>query len=132
SKVGLKISRYQLEEARSNLIRDVQIAYLQTLLGQRLVEVAHDNVASLEVQKQNAEVNYQQGVTARNDSLKADVALSEAVQRERSTVKQLIVLRSTLNQLMDLDLHEKVELAGIEAKTYQVPDLHQLYSAAEE
>jgi outer membrane protein TolC len=113
-------------------MRDVQIAYLQTLLGQRLVEVAHDNVASLEVQKKNAEVNYQQGVTARNDILKADVALSEAIQRERSTVKQLIVLRSNLNQLMDIELQEKVELAGIEAKTYQVPDLHQLYSAAEE
>ena len=132
SKLGLKISRYQLEEARLNLMRDVQIAYLQTLLGQRLVEVAHDNVASLEVQKKNAEVNYQQGVTARNDILKADVALSEAIQRERSTVKQLIVLRSNLNQLMDIELQEKVELAGIEAKTYQVPDLHQLYSAAEE
>jgi len=37
SKVGLKISQYQLEEARLNLVRDVQIAYLQTLLGQRLV-----------------------------------------------------------------------------------------------
>jgi len=132
SKVGLKISQYQLEEARLNLVRDVQIAYLQTLLGQRLVEVARDNVASLEVQKKNAEANYQQGVTALNDILKADVALSEAVQRERSTVKQLIVLRSNLNQLLDLDLQEKVELLGIEEKTYQVPDLHQLYSAAEE
>ena len=132
SKLGLKISQYQLEEARLNLMRDVQIAYLQTLLGQRLVEVARDNVASLEVQKKNAEANYQQGVTARNDILKADVALSEAVQRERSTVKQLIVLRSNLNQLMDLDLQEKVELAGIDERTYQVPDLHQLYSAAEE
>ncbi len=132
SKVGLKISQYQLEEARINLVRDVEIAYLQTLLGQRLVEVAHDNVTSLEVQKKNAVANYQQGVAAQNDILKADVALSEAVQRERSTVKQLIILRSNLNQLMDLDLQEKVELAGIEEKTYQIPDLHELYSAAEE
>jgi outer membrane protein len=132
SKVGLKISQYQLEEARLNLMRDVQIAYLQTLLGERLVEVTRDNVASLEVQKNNAEANYQQGVAARNDVLKADVALAEAVQRERNAIKQLIVLRSNLNQLMDLDLQEKVELAGIDEKTYRVPDLHQLYSAAEE
>src|SRR5208337_4552078 len=117
SKVGLKISRYQLEEARLNLMRDVQIAYLQTLLGQRLVEVARDNVASLEVQKKNAEANYQEGVAARNDILKADVALSQAVQRERDTVKQLIVLRSTLNQLMGIDLQENVQLTGIEEKT---------------
>jgi outer membrane protein TolC len=132
SKIGLKISRYQLEEARLNLTRDVLIAHLQTLLAERLVEVARDNVASLEVQKRNAEANYQQGVAARNDVLKADVALAEAVQQERNAVKQLIVLRSNLNQLLDIDLQEKVELAGIDEKTYQVPDLHQLYSAAEE
>ncbi len=51
---------------------------------------------------------------------------------ERNVVKQLVVLRSNLNQLLDIDLQEKVELAGIEERTYQVPDLHQLYSAAEE
>ena len=132
SKLGLKISRYQLEEARLNLTRDVLIAHLQTLLAEKLVEVARDNVASLEVQKRNAEANYQQGVAARNDVLKADVALAEAVQQERNAVKQLIVLRSNLNQLLDIDLQEKVQLAGIEEKTYQIPDLHELYSAAEE
>jgi outer membrane protein TolC len=132
SKVGFKISQHQLEEARLNLVRDVQIAYLQTLLGERLVQVARDNVASLEVQKKNAEANFEHGVAARNDVLKADVALSEAVQRERSTVKQLIILRSKLNQLLDLDLQEKVELSGIEERTYQIPDLHELYSAAED
>ena len=132
SKVGLKITQHQLDEARLNLIRDVQISYLQTLLGAKLVEVAHDNVVSLEVQKKNAEANYQQGVAAQNDVLKADVALSQAVQRERDTVKQLIVLRSNLNQLLGIDLQENVKLAGLQEKTYQVPDLHQLYSAAEE
>ncbi len=132
SKVGLKISRYQLEEARQNLTRDVQIVYLQTLLGDKLVQVAHDNVASLEVQKKNAEANYQQGVAAQNDVLKADVALAEAVQRDRKVVKQLLVLRSNLNQLLDLNLQEKIELSGVEQKTYRIPDLHQLYSAAEE
>ncbi len=132
SQVGVKISQHQIEEARLNLIRDVRISYLQTLLGAKLVEVARDNVASLGVQKKNAEANYQQGVAARNDILKADVALSQAVQRERDTVKQLTVLRSTLNQLMGIDLQENVQLSGIEEKTYQIPDLHQLYSAAEE
>jgi outer membrane protein TolC len=132
SKVGLKISQYQREEARINLIRDVRIAYLQTLLGEKLVQVARDYVASLEVQKKNAEANFQHGVAARNDVLKADVALAEAGQRERSTSKQLVILRSNLNQLLDIDLQEKLDLAGMEEQTYPVPDLHELYSAAEE
>ncbi|SPF42004.1 Outer membrane efflux protein [Syntrophobacter sp. SbD1] len=132
SKVGLKISKYQLEQARLDLTRDVQVAYLQTLLGTKLLEVAHENTASLEVQKKNAEAGYQQGVAAKNDVLKADVALAEAVQRERNSFKQLVILRSNLNQLMDVDLQEKVDLSGIQEQIYKVPDLYQLYTAAEE
>ncbi|HYA42772.1 MAG TPA: TolC family protein [Syntrophobacteraceae bacterium] len=132
NKMGLRISQYQLEEARLNLTRDVQIAYLQTLLGARLVQVARDNVASLEVQKKNAEAGFEQGVAARNDVLKADVALSQAVQRERDTVKQLVILRSNLNQLLDIDLQAKIDLSEIEEKTYEVPNLADLYAAAED
>ena len=86
----------------------------------------------LRLQRKNAEANFQQGVAARNDVLKADVALAEAVQRERSTVKQLTILHSNLNQLLDIDLQEKVDLSGIEERTYPVPDLHELYSVAED
>jgi outer membrane protein TolC len=37
-----------------------------------------------------------------------------------------------LNQLLDIDLQAKVNLAGIEEKSYKVPNLHELYSIAEE
>ena len=131
NKAGQKLSKYQLEEVRLNLVRDVQATYLQVLLGTRLLEVARDTVASLKVQRQNAEANYKHGVAAVNDVLKAEVALSEAVQRERHAAKQLTVLRSTLNQLLDVDLQADVELAGIEEQTYKIPDLAELYSVAE-
>jgi len=131
SKAGQEISNYQLEEARLNLVRDVQETYLQVLLGAQLLQVARDNTASLEIQRRNADANYKQGVTAVNDVLKADVALSEAVQRERNAQKQLTVLRSALNQLLDIDLQAKVELAQIEEKTYEIPDLGELCMIAE-
>jgi outer membrane protein len=130
SKAGLKISKFSLEKARLDLTRDVRVAYLQTLLGEKLVQVARDNVASLEVQKKNATANYEQGVAARNDVLKADVALAQAVQQERQAVKQLIVLRSTLNQYMGIDLEKKVELAGIQEKASRIPELDRLYEIA--
>ncbi len=132
NKAGEKISKYQRDEIRLNLVRDVQAAYLQVLLGARLLQVARDNVSSLEVQKKNAEANYKQGVAASNDVLKAEVALADAVQRERNAAKQLTVLRSTLNQLLDVDLQAKVELADIKERTYDIPDLHQLYIYAEQ
>ncbi|MFZ2448570.1 MAG: TolC family protein [Syntrophobacteraceae bacterium] len=132
NKAGRQLSSYQMEEVRLNLVRDVQAAYLQALLGARLLDVARETVASLEVERRNAEANYKQGVAAVNDVLKADVALADAGQRERHLAKQLVILRSTLNQLMDVDLQEKVELADIEEKTYTFPDLHELYMMAEQ
>ncbi|MDR3569680.1 MAG: TolC family protein [Syntrophobacteraceae bacterium] len=130
SKAGLQISKYNLHKACLDLTRDVKVAYLQTLLGEKLVQVARDNVASLEVQRKNAQANFDQGVAARNDVLKADVALAQAVQRERQTVKQLIILRSTLNQYLGINLEEKVALAGIEEKNCRLPHLDRLYEIA--
>ncbi len=131
NKAGRQLSKFQREEVRLNLVRDVQATYLQTLLAEKLLEVARDNAASIEVQRSNAEAAFKQGVAAENDVLKAEVSLSEAVQRVRNAEKQLIILRSTLNQLLDIDLTSQVELAGIEEKTYQVPDLGELFMAAE-
>lgn len=131
SKAGQKLSKYQLDEIRLNLVRDVQTTFLQVLLGTRLNEVARDNVASLEVQRGNADENYRHGVAAQNDVLKAEVALAEAIQRERSTAKQLLVLRSALNQLLDIEIGTKLELAGIKEATHPPPDLNELYTIAE-
>ncbi|MCE5332996.1 MAG: TolC family protein [Desulfobacteraceae bacterium] len=131
SKVGKQISQYQKDETRLNLVRDVRASYLQTLLAQKLVEVARDNVESLQVQKRNAEALRRQGLAAVNDVMKAEVALSEAVQRERSTRKQLTILRSTLNQLLDIDLQARVELSEIEERAYTVPEIGELFAIAD-
>ena len=132
SKMDLKISRYQLDSARLDLIRNIKYAFLQTLLGQKLLQVARDNVKALEIQKQNAQAYYNQGLTAKNDVLKAEVALANAVQQERATAKQLDILRSKLNQLLDLDIQTKLELQDNKILMKPIPILENLYSLAEE
>ncbi len=132
SKLDLKIAEYRLDETRLNVIRDVRYAFLQTLLGDKLLEVARENVRSLEVQRRNAEANFQQGLVAQNDVLKAEVALSQARQRERSAAKQLVLLRSRLNQLFDLDLQTRLDLAESSFSPQVIPSLESLYALAEE
>ena len=131
SKMDETISRYKLDEARLDLTRDIRHAYWQTILGEKLLQVAKDNVSSLMVQKRNAEANFAQGLTAKNDVLKADVALSQAVQRERSAAKQVVVLRSRLNQAMGVDLQKALTLSGGDIKPGTIPDMDQYYAAAE-
>jgi outer membrane protein len=133
SKMNLEISKYRMEGTRLDVIRNVKNAFLQTLLGEKLLQVAKDNVKSLEVQRSNAEAYFEQGLTPQNDVLKADVALADAKQRERTASKQVVILRSQLNQLLDLNVSTVLNLSDVEAHTQKVvPSLEQLYSLAEQ
>jgi outer membrane protein len=132
SKMDLEISKLQRENTRLDVIRKIKNGFLQTLLSERLLQVAKDNVESLEVQRANAVAYFEQGLTPQNDVLKAEVALAQAKLRERTAVKQLTILRAQLNQLLDLDLTTVFVLADVQVRSHMTPPpLEELYSLAE-
>lgn len=131
AKLGYRISEYNLDETRLDVIRGVQRTFLQVLLAQKLLEVARDNVESLQMQKRNAEASYGQGLTAQNDVLKADVALAQARERERQAAKDLSIIRARLNQLLDIDLDTQLELSEEEIHLNPPPPIEELFARAE-
>ncbi len=132
SKMDRRIAGYRQDGTRLDVQRDIQRSFFQVLLGEKLVQVARDNLKSLEVQKRNAEASFQQGLTALNDVLKADVAVAQALQRERAAMKDVTILRSRLNQLLDLPTATKLELAEEEIVLHRTDDLEHHYALAEE
>lgn len=132
SKLDAVVAEQKLEETRLNLVRDIQHAFWQTLLAERLLQVARDSVESLEVHRRNADAYFQQGVVVKNDVLKAEVALSQARQNERKASKQAVVIRSRLNQLLDRDLQAKIDLAEGDMQPHDPPELTGLYDRADE
>lgn len=132
SKMDAIIADRKLDEARLDLVRDILRTFWQTLLAERLLQVAKDSVGSLEVHRRNADAYFQQGVVVKNDVLKAEVALSQARQNERKAVKQVVVVKSRLNQLLDRDLQAKIDLSEGDMPTNLPPGLDGLYERAEE
>jgi outer membrane protein len=132
AKMNRKIAEYRLDETRLNTMRDVERAFWNVLLGQKLLLVARDNVSSLEIQRRNAQANFDQGLVAQNDVLKAEVALAQARQRERTAEKQLTILRSRLNQILDVNLQMPLTLFEEEVRMSDAPPLERLYSLADE
>lgn len=132
AKMNLKIAEYRLDETRLNTVRDVERSFWNVLLGQKLLQVARDNVSSLEMQRRNAQANFDQGLVARNDVLKAEVALAQARQRERTAEKQLTILRSRLNQVLDVGLQTPLTLFEEDVSMREAPPLERLYAVAEE
>lgn len=131
SKKDRKIAGFKQEQTKLDVIRGIQRAFLQVLLAEKLHEVAKENVASLEVQKKNAQASFDQGLTAQNDVLKADVALAQARQRERTAAKDVSLLRSQLNQLLDIDLKQTLVLAEQEIHVQLPPGMDELNTIAE-
>ena len=130
SRLDRRIAEHRQDGTRLDVQRDIQKAFFQVLLGEKLVQVARDNVKSLEVQKSNAEASFEQGLTARNDVLKADVAVAQALQQERAAIKEVTILRSRLNQLLDLAASTRLELAEEEIIIHRTPDLDHHYVLA--
>ena len=131
AKADLRISKFKLDEVRLDLIRDVRHAFWQTLLAEKLHEVARDNAESLEVHRKNAQSNYQQGLVAQNDVLKAEVALAQARQQERTTAKQATLLRARFNQLLDRDIEAPAQLVEVEENPPETAGLEELCTLAE-
>jgi outer membrane protein TolC len=132
SRLQYDVSTLRRDEVRLDLTRDIQHAFLKTLLAEKLLQVRQEAIRQLQTQRRNAEVFYQQGLTPRNDVLKADVALADALQKEQAAAKDVRTLRSHLNQLLDLDpatqlcLAEWSQLPHEVAVARDVPALYQL------
>jgi outer membrane protein len=131
------IAGYRKTETRLNLVRNIRSAFIQVLLGQRTLQVAEASVAQLQAHLKDAEAFFAQGLTPRNDVLKAEVALANAKQQETRAAKRLVILRAQLNRLLGLD--ERTELALAEWSkmpapddgTEEVPPLQELWVRAE-
>ncbi|MHC1744101.1 MAG: TolC family protein [Syntrophobacteraceae bacterium] len=131
AKKDLKIAGLKEEQTKLDVIRNIQRSFLQVLLAEKLHEVTRENLASLEIQRKNAQASFEQGLTAQNDVLKADVAVAQARQRERAAAKDLSLLRSQLNQLLDIDLKQALVLSEQEIHLQLTPGMDELNTIAE-
>jgi outer membrane protein TolC len=131
AELGSDAARFREETARLDLIREIKLGFLKTLFFEKLLAVAKENVRSLELHRNNAETYFEQGLTPRNDVLKAQVALAEAEQQRREAGQQLAVARARLDQLLYLDLRTELSLLDETAPPQPLPTLEELYSLAE-
>lgn len=97
-----RISRSEQEQAILEVCREVKTAWFEALLARRMEAVARDNVAALISHKKDAQGFYNHGLIARNDLLKADVALSAAVQEKEKAVAAAQIALSALFTVMGL------------------------------
>jgi outer membrane protein TolC len=99
---GVDIAGIRREVARRDVAFQVVQGYYRLLEAQRLSEVADASVAQLEAQRRVAQSQFDNGVIAKNDLLRALLALANAKQRAIQIRGQIILSRGALNTAMGL------------------------------
>jgi outer membrane protein len=112
-RLGVDIARLQRDAARRDVGFRVAEQYLRVLEAKRLVEVANASVVALEAQRKQAASLHANGVIAKNDLLRAELALSNAKQREIQARGNVVIGRGRLANLLGLPRGETVDAAPV-------------------
>jgi outer membrane protein TolC len=110
-RLGVDIAKLQRDTTKRDVAFRVAEQYLRLLEAKRLVEVARASVTSLEAQRRQAQSLHNNGVIAKNDLLRAELAVSNAKQREIQARGNVILGRGRLAMLMGLKPGERVDAA---------------------
>ena len=111
--IGVDIAKLQHDTTRRDVGFQAAIFYLRTLQAKRIVEVAVASVQALEGQAKQAASLHANGVIAKNDLLRSQLALSNAKQREIAARGQLVMARGRLATQLGLPRGLPVDAAPL-------------------
>ncbi len=118
------------EQTILDLTRSVRSACYYLLLAEKLLEVRNDEVQALNAHKRDAEQFFSQGLIPPNDRLKADVALSNALQgqeRARANARKAVI---GINRLLNRSLESELVIEDAPMPAQEYDDLDTLSERA--
>ncbi|BCS94953.1 transporter [Desulfoluna limicola] len=115
ARLGVDAEELNRMETLQQLTLSVRQACHRLLLAERLLTVANDEVASLTDHKRVALLNHEQGLIPRNDLLKSEVALAEAVQNRDRAESEKEKARIAINRLLNREPSSPLALKDVHA-----------------
>ncbi len=126
AKIAVDIQGLEQERTAIAVSQDLRVAWFESLLAVRLAKVAEDNTAALRAHRQNAQGYYRQGIISRNDLLKAEAVLAQAMQERERATADIEIARSRLATILGKDLapgYRLEDIKAIEPVSYELEDL---------
>jgi outer membrane protein len=119
--LGQTASRLDTAQTRDNIFLMVCQGYFKVLRGEKLVDVAQQEVVQFTEQLNDAKNLYEFGLVTNNDVLQAEVSLADSQQRLITAKNDVINAKSALNKLIGLPIPTPLSL--IEEKELATPPL---------
>jgi len=123
AELGVDSARLELEQVRADLTLEARLAALDLLRRRALLELARAQHEQFLRHRDDALAMERQGLIARADLLKAEVALAAAEQQKTRAEADVSLAKSRLNQLMGRPEATPVQLTTPASPADSDPDL---------
>lgn len=110
AKIGAEIAESERQQQLVAVSQDLRVAWFEALLAARMTQVAEDNVTALTGHRDDASGFFRQGLISRNDLLKAEVSLANAIQEKERVNAASVIARRRLATIIGIDLAPERQL----------------------
>lgn len=108
---------------RQNLIFDTTTAYFSLLQSYNTLDLARESTEQMQSHLKNAILNYDNGIVPKSDILRAEVELAAAEQNLAKAENNVQLAKTTLCNLMGVDLHTDFRVSNLVSDAYSFQDL---------
>jgi len=113
AKLGVDLSKVNVETVKRDLVLQVRVGYFNILRAEKFLDVAQQQVKQFEAQLEVTKAFFDVGIVAKNDVLQAEVRLANARQALVKAGNDLAVAKSSFNILLRREINAPLEVVDI-------------------
>jgi outer membrane protein len=113
AKLGVDLSKVNVETIKRDLVLQVRVGYFNILRAEKFLDVAQQQVKQFEAQLEVTKAFFDVGIVPKNDVLQAEVRLANARQTLIKAGNDLAVSKSSFNILLRREINTPLEVVDI-------------------
>jgi outer membrane protein len=113
AKLGVDLSKENVETVKQDLVLQVRVGYFNILKAEKFLDVAKQTVKQFEAQLEVTKAFFEVGIVPKNDVLQAEVRLANARQALVRTENDLAAAKSLFNILLRREINTPLEVVDI-------------------
>jgi outer membrane protein len=113
AKLGVDLSKENVETVKRDLVLQVRVGYFNILKAEKFLDVAKQTVKQFEAQLEVTKAFFEVGIVPKNDVLQAEVRLANARQAFVRAENDLAAAKSSFNILLRREINTPLEVVDI-------------------
>jgi outer membrane protein len=113
AKIGVDLSKENVETVKRDIVLQVRVGYFNILRAEKFLTVAQQQVKQFEAQLEVTKAFFDVGIVPKNDVLQAEVRLANARQAQVRAENDLATAKASFNILLRKEINTPLEVVDI-------------------